>query len=158
MNSKTTTILKWVVLLFAAVVFVLSVTYLPSVANSMAEQYPQYSQTKIPLMIYLYISSIGFYYAIVMAVKICNNINKNILFDNANLKAFFNTSMVALAELVYYAVGLVAALCFDLCHQYVVIFFAVVVFCALVLYLLCAVVCQMLKKAIAIREENDLTV
>lgn len=158
MNNKTTNILKWVVLFFAAAVFVASVTYLPYVANSMAQQYPEYAKTKIPLMIYLYISSVGFYYAIVMAVKICNNISKNILFDKANLKAFSNTSKVALAELIYYVVGLVAALAFDLCHQYVLIFFVVIAFAALVLYLLCAVVCQLLKKAIAIREENDLTV
>lgn len=135
-----------------------AIFYLPYFANLAANYYKELAFLKTPVMIFVYISAIPFYIALFQGYKICGTIIKSNPFSKENVKSFRIASISALSVSVLYFAGTGVFALVKVDRPIMYIIFILIGACALVFTLLCEVLSQLLKKAIEISEENELTV
>jgi hypothetical protein len=134
---------------------IFGVTWLPkNPAN------PDYAHILYPIVIGMYVSVIPFFAALVQAFKLLSYIDKNQAFSELSVKALKNIKICALTVSGLYLVILpFVFLVADLDDAPgLVIIGMVPVFASLVIAVFAAVLQRLLKEAIDIKSENDLTV
>jgi hypothetical protein len=121
---------------------------------------PDYAHILYPIVIGMYVSAIPFFAALVQAFKLLSYIDKNQAFSELSVKALKNIKICALTVSGLYLVILpFVFLVADLDDAPgLVIIGMVPVFASLVIAVFAAVLQRLLKEAIDIKSENDLTV
>jgi hypothetical protein len=158
MKRGSTLFLRMAVFLIGIPVLALGifgVTWLPkNPAN------PDYAHILYPIVIGMYVSVIPFFAALVQAFKLLSYIDKNQAFSELSVKALKNIKICALTVSGLYLVILpFVFLVADLDDAPgLVIIGMVPVFASLVIAVFAAVLQRLLKEAIDIKSENDLTV
>ncbi|MGE5627162.1 MAG: DUF2975 domain-containing protein [Solirubrobacterales bacterium] len=150
MNQGTTLFLKIAVILIGLPVLALCIFWLPGFIN-----YLPYA-----IIISAYLSAIFFYFALYQALKLLRYIDQNKAFSEFSVDALKNIKCCAILISIIYTVltpflypiadaddapGLVA-------------FPIIIVFASIVISVFAAVLQKLLKEAIDIKSENDLTV
>ncbi|WP_410511748.1 DUF2975 domain-containing protein [Paenibacillus sp. BR2-3] len=158
MERGTTLFLKVTVFLIGIPVLALCIFWLPWIANEAAEHYPAY--WIYPVIISLYVAAIPYFVALYQALRLLSYIDKN--------KAFSELSVRALKNIKYCAFTI--SILFAACMPF--LFFMaqeddapglaalglVITFASIVIAVFAAVLQKLLKNAIDIKSENDLTV
>lgn len=150
--------LRAVLLILGVGILVFAIVYLPYFAELAAGYYKELSYLKTPLLIFVYMSAVPFYIALFQGYKICSTIVNNNPFSKENVKSFRIASFSALTVSIMYFTGTGAFVFLKVDRPILYIVFTLIGACALVVTLLCEVLSQLLKKAIEISEENELTV
>ncbi|MEK4701271.1 DUF2975 domain-containing protein [Solibacillus sp. FSL R7-0668] len=160
MDRITTMFLKIAVILLAIPVLALCIFLVPEMANFAAELVPNFSYISYFVYFALDASAIPFYFALYQAFKLLRYIDKN--------QAFSSLSVSALKKIKYCAVtiSILHLLVLPLFYIFaelddapgVIIVGLVVPFASLVIAVFAAVLQKLLKEAIDIKVENDLTV
>lgn len=160
MERGTTLFLKLAVILMGIPVLALCIFLVPGIGNIAEELLPQFSYIKYLVFIVFYASAIPFYFALYQAIKLLSYIDKN--------KAFSELSVNALKKIKYCAITISSlhVLVLPLFYFFAekddapgVIFIGLVVpFASMVIATFAAVLQRLLKEAIDIKSENDLTV
>jgi hypothetical protein len=158
MKRGTTLFLKIAVILIGIPILALSIFGLPWLANNPAN--PDYAHILYPILIGMYISVVPFYFALYQAFKLLCYIDKN--------KAFSQISVKALKNIKYCAITISALYLVIMPFVYLVaekddapgliIIGMVPIFASMVIAVFAAVLQKLLKEAIDIKSENDLTV
>jgi hypothetical protein len=158
MKRGTTLFLKIAVILIGIPILALSIFGLPWLANNPAN--PDYAHILYPILIGMYISAVPFYFALYQAFKLLCYIDKN--------KAFSQISVKALKNIKYCAITISALYLVIMPFVYLVaekddapgliIIGMVPIFASMVIAVFAAVLQKLLKEAIDIKSENDLTV
>ncbi|WP_028563491.1 DUF2975 domain-containing protein [Paenibacillus pinihumi] len=158
MERGTTLFLKVTVFLIAIPVLALCIFGLPSIAGEAAEHFPAY--WLYPVFSIMYAAAIPFFIALYQALRLLSYIDNNNAFSELSVKALKKIKYCALAISALY----IAALPFlyfmadqDDAPGILAIGF-VIVFAAIVIAVFAAVLQKLLKSAIDIKSENDLTV
>lgn len=156
--KRETLFLKVVVLLMGIPILALCLFGLPSIANEAAEHYPAY--WVYPVIIAMYVAAIPFYVALYQALKLLSYIDKNIAFSELSVKALKNIKYCAISISLLYAT--------DMPFFYLVgekddapgliLLGLVITFAPTVIAVFAAVLEKLLKDAIDIKSENDLTI
>lgn len=156
----STLFLKIAVILIGIPILALSIFLVPELGNIAAELLPEFSYIRYLVTIIFYTSAIPFYFALYQAFKLLLYIDKN--------KAFSQISVRALKKIKYCAVTISSlyVLLLPLFYLFAekddapaVIFIGLVVpFASMVIAVFAAVLQKLLKEAIEIKSENDLTV
>ncbi|WHX98539.1 DUF2975 domain-containing protein [Neobacillus sp. DY30] len=158
MKIGSTLFLRMAVFLIGTPVLALGIfglTWLPkNPVNS------DYAHILYPIVIGMYVSAIPFFGALVQAFKLLSYIDKNQAFSDLSVKALKNIKICAITISVLYViilpfVFLVAEL--DDAPGLIIIGM-VPVFASMVIAVFAAVLQRLLKEAIDIKSENDLTV
>jgi cellulose synthase/poly-beta-1,6-N-acetylglucosamine synthase-like glycosyltransferase len=160
MNRGTTLFLKAAVILIGIPVLALCIFLVPEIANFAAELYPDMSYIKSLVFIDLYASAIPFYIALYQAFKLLGYIDKNNAFSELSVQVLKNIKFCALIISGLYAVGMPL---FYLIAEMddapgVIVIGLVIIFASMVIAVFAAVLQKLLKEAIEIKSENDLTV
>lgn len=154
MKQGSTLVLKGVVILIGSVVLAVCVFALPPTIGSI--DLGGYD----PILLGLYVPAMPFFFALYQALKLLSYINKN--------KAFSDLSVKALKKIKYCA-GLISAM-FTAGMPYivyvadkddapgVVAIGLIIIFASIVIATFAAVLQKLLKDALDIKKENDLTV
>jgi Protein of unknown function (DUF2975) len=160
MKKVTTLFLKIAVLLMGIPVLALCIFLVPELANVTAKLLPAFSYIKYLVSIVFYASAIPFYFALYQAFKLLRYIDKN--------KAFSELSVIALKKIKHCAItiSILHVLVLPLFYLFAekddapgVIFVGLVVpFASMVIAVFAAVLQKLLKEAIDIKSDNDLTV
>lgn len=160
MKRGTTLFLKVAVILIGIPVLALCIFLVPEIGNIAAKLFPEFAYIKYLVFIVFYASAIPFYFALYQAIKLLSYIDKN--------KAFSELSVKALKKIKYYAItiSILHVLVLPLFYFFAekddapgVIFIGLVVpFASMVIAVFAAVLQKLLKEAIDIKSENDLTV
>ena len=160
MDRITTMFLKIAVILLAIPVLALCIFLVPEMANFAAELVPNFSYINFFVYFALDASAIPFYFALYQAFMLLRYIDKN--------QAFSSLSVSALKKIKYCAVtiSILHLLILPLFYIFaelddapgVIIVGLVVPFASLVIAVFAAVLQKLLKEAIDIKVENDLTV
>lgn len=158
MKKQFDKILMYTLIGFGGLVFLFGVLLLPQFANQAAIHYPELAHLKIPALVVVYLTLGAFYVVLAEGVKICKRIVQDDPFSEGNLKSFKISAISAGAVAAVYALGIVAMAILSVGPFVMYIVCTVISLCALVVSLLCAVLNELLKKAIALRIENELTV
>lgn len=157
--NKYIRMFKWLLLLLAGCTFVLSVTLLPEIASWAAWRFSEIAYLQYPLLIFVWATSVGFYYIIVLIFNICSNVQSDKAFSMSTVALFDRIAVMSMVELVAYMVGfIIVAVCIMEAHPSFVFILFLVAFVCLMLFGFCKVMKHLLLKAIDIKEENDYTI
>jgi hypothetical protein len=160
MKKGSTFFLRAVIIVMGLVVLALEIFALPSIYKGGSAEYPEASRALLTIMAIMYISAIPFYIALWQTLKLLGYIDKNIAFSDLSVKALKNIKYCAIAVSVAYFVivpFLIPIAEADDAPGLVLI--GGVIACAPVVIAVFAEVLQrLLKNAIDIKSENELTV
>ena len=160
MKRGTTLFLKVAVILMGIPVLALCIFLVPEIANFAAELYPDFAYIKYLVFIDLYASAIPFYFALYQAFKLLSYIDKNKAFSELSVKALKKIKYCAITISSLYVLGLPLFYLFAEKDDAPGVIFVglVIIFASMVIAVFAAVLQKLLKEAIDIKSENDLTV
>jgi MFS superfamily sulfate permease-like transporter len=150
MKRGTTLFLKIVVILIGIPILALCIFWLPGFVN-----YLPYS-----ILIGVYATAIAFFYALYQALKLLSYIDKNKAFSELSVDALKNIKYCAITISIIYA--LLVPFLFPIADADdapgLIGFPCIIIFASFVIAVFAAVLQKLLKEAIDIKSENDLTV
>ncbi|MGM0859145.1 MAG: DUF2975 domain-containing protein [Bacillota bacterium] len=160
MKQGTTLFLKIAVFLIGIPVLALCIFLVPEIANFAAELYPDIAYIKYLVLINLYASAIPFYFALYQAFKLLSYIDKNKAFSELSVRALKNIKYCAITISILFVAGM--PLFYLMAEKDdapgIILIGLVVIFASMVIAVFAAVLQKLLKEAIDIKSENDLTV
>ncbi|WP_025690951.1 DUF2975 domain-containing protein [Paenibacillus zanthoxyli] len=156
--KRETLFLKIAVFLIGLPILALCIFGLPAIAKEAAEHYPAY--WLYPLLIVMYASAIPFFVALAQALRLLSYIDKNNAFSERSVSALKIIKYCAVAISILYAAGmpLVYLIAEKDDAPGLIVLGMVIVFASIVIAVFAAVLQKLLKNAIDIKSENDLTV
>lgn len=158
--KRETLFLKMAVFLIGIPVLALCIFWLPWFANEAAEHYPKLAYLQYPTLIGVYVTAIMFFVALYMALRLLSYIDKNEAFSDLSVRALKNIKYCAIIISGVYVIGMpVFYLMADLDDAPgIIVIGMVIIFASFVIAVFAAVLQKLLKNAIDIKSENDLTV
>ena len=155
--KRETLFLKIAVFLMGLPVLSLCVFVVPRVAMKAAQHFPK---ATLLAVIAVYATAIAYFVALYMTIKLLSYIDQNIAFSERSVKALINIKYCAIVISSLYLVGMPMI-------YYVaevddapglIIIGMVIIFASFIVAVFAAVLQKLLKNAIDIKSENDLTV
>lgn len=160
MERGTTLFLKTAVILMGIPVLALCIFVVPEIGNFAVELYPDMAYLKYLFFIDLYATAIPFYFALYHAFKLLCYIDKNKAFSELSVRALKNIKYCAITISCLYVAGL--PLFYLIAEKDdapgIILIGLVIIFASMVIAVFAAVLQKLLKNAIDIKSENDLTV
>ncbi|MCY9209315.1 DUF2975 domain-containing protein [Bacillus subtilis] len=160
MNRMSTIFLKIALVLIGIPILALCIFLVPKIANYSAELFPNIAYIKYLVFIYLYVTAVPFYFALYQAFKLLSYIDKNKAFSGLSVRALKNIKYCAVTISIFYAAGMPV---FYLMAEIddapgIIVIGLIIIFASMVIAVFAAVLQKLLKEAIDIKSENDLTV
>lgn len=158
MNKHPERGMKLAALAAALIGLLAAFVFLPMLASALLEEFPAYQKWYWPCLIYGWVVLLPGFVGLWEFWKICVEIGRDNSFSQKNARSFFRICLLALTMAALLAVG-VAALCL-LGMGLPALLIAMLGFaaaCALVA-LLANALAQLVRRAAAIKSENDLTI
>lgn len=160
MKQGSTLFLKIAVILIGIPILALCIFVVPEVAEFAAELYPEIAYMNYLVFIIMYGAAIPFYIALYQAFKLLSYIDKNKAFSKASVRALKNIKYCAITISIVYVVGM--PLFYLMAERDdapgIIVLGMIIIFASLVIAVFAALLQKLLKNAIAIKSENDLTV
>lgn len=160
MERGTTLFLKSAVILMGIPVLAMCIFLAPEIGNFAAELYPNYTYLKLLVLLDLYATAIPFYFALFQAFRLLSYIDKKKAFSEISVRALKIIKYCAITLGSLYVVGM--PLFFLLADKDdapgIVGIGLIMIFASMVIAVFAAVLQKLLKEAIDIKSENDLTV
>ncbi|CAH1057508.1 DUF2975 domain-containing protein [Paenibacillus pseudetheri] len=160
MERGSTLFLRGAVILIGIPVLALCIFVVPGIASFAAELYPDYSLLKYLIAIDLYASAIPFYFALYQAFKLLGYIDKNNAFSEMSVQVLKKIKYCAITISGLYVVGM--PLFYLMAEKDdapgIIVIGLIIIFASMVIAVFAAVLQKLLKEAIDIKSENDLTV
>ena len=158
--KRETLFLKAAVIFMGIPVLALCVFLVPAISNFMAELYPEAAYLQYLIMIGLYAAAIPFYLVLYQAFKLLGYIDRNEAFSELSVKSLQNIKHFASAISILFILNL--PLFYLLAERDdapgLILVGMVPIFASMVIAVFAAVLQKLLKNAIDIKSENDLTV
>lgn len=156
--KRETLFLKVVVVLIGIPILALCLLGLPLIAKEAAEHFP--AHWVYPAFIGLYGAAIPYFYVLYQAFKLLSYIDKNIAFSELSVKALRTIKHCAIAISILFSASLpLFYLVADVDDAPGLLLIGLVInFAPIVIAVFAAVLEKLLKNAIEIKLENDLTV
>ncbi|WP_155590777.1 DUF2975 domain-containing protein [Lysinibacillus cavernae] len=155
--KRETLFLKIAVFLMGLPVLALCIVVVPRVAMGAASHFPK---TTFFAVIGAYATAIAYFVALYMTIKLLSYIDQNIAFSERSVKALINIKYCAIIISSIYVVGM--PLIYYVAEvddaPGLIIIGMVIFFASFVVAVFAAVLQKLLKNAIDIKSENDLTV
>lgn len=158
LKHGSTIFLKVVVFLIGIAVLALCIFLLPLIANELAEDFSAYSV--YPVIIGWYATAIPFFFALYQTLRLLSHIDNNKAFSDLSVNALKYIKYCAITMSILYATGMpflyhIA----DVEDAPGIILLGMIITSApIVIAVFAAVLQKLLKNAIEIKSENDLTV
>lgn len=160
MNRGTTLFLKAALILIGLPVLALCIFVVPEIASFIVELYPDDAYLKYLVYVDLYAAALPFYFALYQAFRLLNFIDKNQAFSERSVQALKKIKYCAITYSGLYVLGL--PLFYLIAEKDdapgVILIGMVMIFASMVIAVFAAVLQRLLKEAIDIKSENDLTV
>ncbi|WP_145948355.1 MULTISPECIES: DUF2975 domain-containing protein [Paenibacillus] len=160
MKRVSTLFLKVAVFLIGMPILALCIFVVPGIANFAAELYPDHAYLKYLVFADLYASAVPFYLALYQSFRLLIYIDRNEAFSELSVRALKNIKYCAVAISILYVAGLPLLYLIAEADDApgVILIGLVIIFASMVIAFFAAVLQRLLKEAIDIKSENDLTV
>ncbi|MGG0219632.1 DUF2975 domain-containing protein [Bacillus mycoides] len=160
MKQGSTLFLKTAIILIGIPVLALCIFLVPNIGKYAAELFPDIAFIKYLVLINLYATVIPFYFALYQAFKLVSFIDKGYAFSKLSVRALKKIKNYAVTISILYVVGMPL---FYLVAERddapgIIILGMLLIFASMVIAVFAAVLQRLLKDAIDIKSENDLTV
>lgn len=157
---RETLFLKLVVWVLGIVVLALCIFLVPAIARWVGTELPELPYVGYLVFAGFYATAIPFYYALYQTLKLLSFIDQDLAFSDSSVTALQKIKNCAVAISFLYVAGLplfyIVAEADD--APGLIIIGLVIIFAATVIAVFAAVLQKLLKNAIAIKSENDLTI
>ncbi|MBB3131073.1 hypothetical protein FHS19_005793 [Paenibacillus rhizosphaerae] len=160
MKRVSTLFLKVAVFLIGMPILALCIFVVPGIANFAAELYPDHAYLKYLVFVDMYASAVPFYIALYQSFRLLIYIDRNEAFSELSVRALKNIKYCAVAISILYVAGLPLLYLIAEADDApgVILIGLVIIFASMVIAFFAAVLQMLLKEAIDIKSENDLTV
>jgi hypothetical protein len=160
MKRGTTLFLKLAVIMMGLPVLAVCIFLVPEIADYAAELAVGFAFMKTYTLIGLYAAAIPFYFALYQAFKLLSYIDKSKAFSQISVKALKTIKYCAITISIIYVINMPI---FYLIGEVddapgVILLGMIIIFASMVIAVFAAVLQRLLKEAIDIKSENDLTV
>ncbi|MGU3369632.1 DUF2975 domain-containing protein [Bacillus mycoides] len=160
MKQGSTLFLKTAIILIGIPVLALCIFLVPNIGKYAAELFPDIAFIKYLVLINLYATVLPFYFALYQAFKLVSFIDKGNAFSKLSVRALKKIKNCAVTIGILYVVGMPL---FYLVAERddapgIIILGMLLIFASMVIAVFAAVLQRLLKDAIDIKSENDLTV
>lgn len=160
MEKYSTLFLKIAIFLIGVIALAICIFAIPVISNKMAEIYPELAYLKYPTLIGGYITAILFFGILYQGLKLLSYIDKNTAFSELSVVALKNIKNYAIIISGCYIV--VLPLVYHIADKEdapgLILMGICIVFAALSVAVFAAVLQRLLRSAIDMKLENDLTV
>ncbi len=158
--KRETFFLKFVVILMGLPVLALCIFILPEIAEFFAELNPDFDYLQYPFLIGLYVTAIVYFGALYQTLKLLSYIDKNQAFSELSITALKNIKYCAITIGALYVVfmPLIFLMGENDDAPGIILIGMIIIFGCMVVAVFAAVLQKLLKNAIDIKSENDLTV
>ncbi|MDN7243133.1 DUF2975 domain-containing protein [Planococcus sp. N028] len=158
-KQSLTLFLKAVLFLIGIAALVFCLVALPGMVSRDAAAHPETAYLQYPFLICAYILFTPFFMALYQTFKLLSYIDKNQVFSEVSVKALKHIKYCALLIGLFFAVGLFSLALFigeDIAGM--ITLCLICIFSSSIIATFTAVLQKLLKEAIEIKSENDLTV
>ena len=159
MEQKTLS--KWLRIIIVGAGIVGLIVYfviIPSYGVSMRTLYPEFSDRFWPWLIFIWLTAVPCYAALVFGWNIALNIRKDRSFSKENAQYLKWISVLAAIDSAYFFVGNIVLLFSNMSHPGITLFSLLIVFVGVAISVASAVVSHLVQKAAALQEQSDLTI
>lgn len=111
-----------------------------------------------PWLIFIWVTAVPCYAALVCAWKIAGNIGADQSFSSANAKLLKWISVLAAGDAIFFFVGNIVLLFLNMNHPAIVLLSLLVVFAGVVIAIASAVLSHLVMNAAELQEQSDLTI
>lgn len=158
MKQGTTTFLKVTIFIIGIFVLTLCTFWLPGLAKDAAEMNPGYAYLRFPVLIGVNITAIPFFLALYQTFKLLNYIESENAFSKRSVMSLGHIKNCAFSIIALYVTGLILLVLQNALHPGVAIIGFVIIFATLVILFFAAILQKLLRSALEIKAENDLTI
>ncbi|MGM0851243.1 MAG: DUF2975 domain-containing protein [Bacillota bacterium] len=158
MKRGTTIFFKGAVMAIGAIVFILCVVWLPTMAKHSADLFPEFAYLKWPILIGLYLTAVPFNLALYQAFKLLKCIEMKHAFSGKAIVALHRIKLYALLITAIYVTGIVFLLIQHALHPGIAMVGVIISFASVSISIFAAVLQELLRNALELKSENDLTV
>jgi hypothetical protein len=130
----------------------------PMIGKDIVSDYPEFHSWYWPWLIFLWITAVPCYIALVSGWKIAADIGRDRSFSFENAKRLKLISILAAADAILVFAGNLIFLFLNMSHPSVFLMALLVVFVGIALSVVFAALSHMVLKAAKLREENELTI
>lgn len=159
MEQKTLSI--WLKCVIAGVGLCGLVVYLlalPACGGMLRDAYPEFSNRYWPWLIFLWVTGIPCYGALVLGWKIAGSIGRDRSFSEENARRLGWVSMLAAGDAAFFFAGNVLLLFLNMSHPGVLLASLGVVFAGAAVSVTAAALSHLVKKAAILQEQSDWTI
>jgi len=158
MKKITVPLFQMGVLFIALIIILLAIFWLPQTAAWFAEEAPKWAYLQYPLLIGIYITVIPFMLGIYEGLKLSRIVQINQAFSLAAVTSLKKIKGYALTIAVVYLMGTIILMQMVDLSPGIFLLGIIIMLAALMLGLISGILEDLLRKALEIKEENDLTV
>ncbi|MCM3567697.1 DUF2975 domain-containing protein [Neobacillus mesonae] len=158
MKRRKITFLKAAVYLIGIVILSLCAFWLPAAAKNAAKLNPEYAYLHFPVLTGLYITAIPFFLALFEALKLLNYIKDENAFSELAVVSLGHIKKYAVSIIILYLLGILLLLFQNALHPGIAIAGFAIIFATVVICIFAALLQELLRSALEIKTENDLTV
>ena len=131
---------------------------IPSYGVSLRTQYPEFANRFWPWLIFIWVTAIPCYAALVIGWKIAANIGADRSFSEDNAKYLKWIAWLAAGDAAFFFLGNNVLLFLNISHAGILLFSLIVVFAGIAVTVAAAALSHLVKKAAALQEQSDLTI
>lgn len=158
MKRGTTTFLKLAIIIIGIVILILFIFWFPWLARNAAEMNPEYAYLRYPVLVGIYFTAIPFYFTLYQALKLLNYIERKNAFSELAVDSLKHIKHCMIAISILYGLGLSFLGLRNALHPGIAVMGAAIIFAALTISFFAALLQELLRNALEIKSENDLTV
>ncbi|TCZ80740.1 DUF2975 domain-containing protein [Paenibacillus albiflavus] len=153
-----TTFLKLAVVTLGIIALLSCIYWFPGYARNMAESNPDYAYLRYPVLVFVYITAIPFYIVLYQALKLLQYIERKNAFSELAVESLKHIRYCAIVIVALYAIGVIFLWFQNGLQSSIAIMGAIVIFATSAVAVFAAVLQELLKNALEIKSENDLTI
>lgn len=131
---------------------------LPSYGSGLVDQYPEFSGFYWPWLIFLWITAIPCYAALIFGWRISDNIGRDKSFSQENAKFLEWIAKLAAVDSAYFFLGNIVLLLCSMSHPGITLLSMLIVFAGVAITVAAAALSHLVLKAAELQEESELTI
>ena len=131
---------------------------IPALADYVRDGYPEFAAAILPWKIFIWCSAVPCFAVLFFAWEIASNIGADRSFSNENAKDLKWISGLAAGDALFFFLGNILLLLWNMNHPGIVLASCVIVFIGIAVAVASASLSHLVKKAAALQEQSDLTI
>ncbi len=157
-QKKLSLSLKNIIALVGVCALAVYALVLPICGDSLRQSYPESAAMYWPWLIFLWITAVPCFAALILAWRIAKNIGEDRSFSVENARLLKIIAYLAAGDTLYFFIGNVVLLFLNMNHPGIILFSLLICFAGVSVTVAAVCLSHLVRKAADLQDESDLTV